>query len=206
MGAISPISSAIGMNSSGGTRPSRALSQRSSASTAIGPHVGKRDDRLVRQRELARRQGASKTLLDRRTAVHEVVVGGVVPLDAAGALPLGQPQRDIGVTQQRLRVVGRSPMRHARRWRSGTRCRPTSRTARTRPRSNRSATAPTSGRPRQQHGELVATRTGGNVAGAKVGAQPFAHARPGPRHRRSWPRRSLMPVKPSRSSATSAHS
>ena len=31
--------------------------------------------------------------------------------------------------------------------------------------------------PHQQHGELVATRTGGNVAGAEVGAQSFADAR-----------------------------
>ena len=106
-GTIRPVSSASGMNSSGGTSPCSGCCQRSSASTPTMLAAAQVDLRLVVQHELAvassarRRRALERQALGRRRCVQRRGVELVVV--AAGCL--GVVHGDVGVLEQRLGVV-----------------------------------------------------------------------------------------------------
>ena len=70
IGTISPVSSAIGMNSAGGTGGASGGSQRSSASTAIDRPVSQVHHRLVVQVELARVERRRSSLCRRLRCIR----------------------------------------------------------------------------------------------------------------------------------------
>ena len=142
-GSISRLSSAIGMNSPGSSRPRVGCSQRTSASTPASRWLRELEDRLVVQGELGVSQRLRQRLLELHPLDHRRVHLGLVHLLLPLALGLRAVEREVGVAKQ---VVGARRRRsRSRCWRRRTPRGPGSRTARSSPRGCGCATRATRG-------------------------------------------------------------
>ncbi len=103
---MSPVSSASGTNSIGGTRPRSGCSQRISASNPNSVPVVEVDHRLVVHAHLAALDGAVQLVAGAQVVDRAVVFARVEQLGAVAAQLLGAVHRRVGVAQQRLGRVG----------------------------------------------------------------------------------------------------
>ena len=104
--AIRPLSSAIGMNSSGETMPRSGCAQRTSASVETGRPGGQVDDRLVEDLELAALQRPAQLGLGPHAGHGAGAHRLVEQLVAPAAARLGAVHRRVGVAEQRRGRVG----------------------------------------------------------------------------------------------------
>ena len=105
IGMMSPVSSASGMNSSGGDHaPLRMVpaGERLHADDLVGRQV---DDRLVVRLELASATAATEVRLQAHPLDDGGVHAGLVDLEAALALALGPVHGEVGVAEQAGRVL-----------------------------------------------------------------------------------------------------
>ena len=180
-GRISPVASARGMNSVGGTRPRAGWFQRHRASTPVIWPDAEVEGRLVVQEQLPGLQGAPQVGLELHPCDQLGVHPGVVALEPALAGRLGPVHGQVGVAQQlvgpvdvavhpgdadagadvQLAVVDQERLAQASRIRSAT-----------------VSTLGVVAGVLDQHGELVAAEAGHGVArAARRPAQPLR--RPG---------------------------
>ena len=108
---ISPVSSAIGRNWSGPSRPRSGCSQRASTSKPMTWPVVELDDRLVVRHDLAALEAAAQLVGGAQGQHRRLVRAGRERLDAVAAACLGPVHRRVGVAQQ----LGRSTPRRGRR-------------------------------------------------------------------------------------------
>ena len=104
IGMISPVSSASGMNWSGGIIPRSGWRQRSSASTPRDAAVVDPDDRLVVQLQLLGRYRALEVGAKLEPGEHALVHLRLEHPVAALAVALGAVHRGVGVADQLLRA------------------------------------------------------------------------------------------------------
>ena len=200
-GRISPVCSARGMNSPGGTSPRIGCCQRTSASTPSAPPRAQAHLGLVVQHQLVARRwrGAAPRPGPARAAVV-VLRGGSRPAQPA-PVALGRVHRDVGVPQQRRRRRRRVPGR--------PRCRCWPPTAARRPRLERRVQHRAGGarRPRRRRRRR---RAGSTTANSSPPSRATVSARAARRQKRPaisrstdrrWcPNVSLISLKRSRSS------
>ena len=105
IGTMSPVSSASGMNWSGATMPRSGWFQRSSASTPTMRPVPMSTRRLVVQHELAAAERLAQRRFEREPLERMAVLLRRIELEVVLAPLLGEVHRDVGVLEQRLRIV-----------------------------------------------------------------------------------------------------
>ena len=101
-GMMSPVSSAIGMNSAGDSTRRSGCGQRSSASAPSMRAAGEVDQRLVVQGELAALERAPQVGLGREAAAHALGHLRAEELVVGAPRLLGVVHRRVGVAHQRL--------------------------------------------------------------------------------------------------------
>ena len=106
MSMMSPVSSAVGMNSSGATRPKPGRSHRISASNPrISARVG-RDDGLVEEAQLVARDRLAERGFEGDLGRDPLLHRFVEQFVAASTVFLGSVHGDVGVRQDHVRGHG----------------------------------------------------------------------------------------------------
>ena len=183
-GSISRLSSAIGMNSPGSSRPRVGCSQRTSASTPASRSAAQLEDRLVVQRELGVAQRRAPAT-PRAPSARPSPRASAARRPAPGPCPWTSPGRARG----RRCAAGRRPRCRRSRSRCWPRCTPRgprSRTARSSPRGSGWRPAATRGLVDvlEQDHELVAAEARRGVDGADARRQARRPPRAAARRRR----------------------